>query len=452
MRSIKNLAKNIIRKNYTLAIFSSLALVGTLGSTNLKATEIGQMTGVYRSGDGGHYLWIGEDWKDFTSKWKELGREGLRLVDIERYVVDGKAKYAGVWLSGDGPHALWATDSWSKFTKQWGDYSKDGLKLIDIETYESDGIRHYLGVWEAGKYSTSLWSIKGWEAFTDKWKEESEKGKRLIDFESFISNGSNYYVGVFKQSGGAYSLWKSESWEDFVNKWKEQSKNSLRLIDFERILEGNKFKYVGVYVAGTDDYLLYREKPEKFFDKWESISENNMRLIDLELEITGGKPVPEKALGKPLSTNQCDSIGPYRIKGKSKLKGHAYGTNQSKENITKDSIITSTSADFGGAHWGGWVDEDANAVKLVAGACVQEGEIEYTLHYRGPAWRPVPITATLKAGQCACYYKTSAWPERMAFKSTAKVKKTNTRYWHKASSCLRPWRNKCEVKTWEGWK
>ena len=275
---------------------------------------------------------------------------------------------------------------------------------------------------------------------------------RLIDFESFIANGSNYYIGVFNIGSGGYYLWKADSWRDFVDKWKQQSKKNLRLIDLERIAEDKKFKYVGVYVAGKGGYALYREKPDNFFNNWEKVSENNKRLIDLELVITGGKPIPEHSDGKPVASRDCDFIGPYRVTGKFKLKGQAYGTNQFEDNLTKDSIITSTSARFDGAHWAGWVYEDANAVKLVAGACVQEGEIEYTLAYRGSAWRAFPRTKTLKKGQCACYYKTLAWPERMDFTSTAKVKQANTRYSHKASTCLRPWRNKCQIRTWKGWK
>ena len=57
-----------------------------------RATEIGEMIGVYRSGGDGHYLWMNDDWKGLTEKWKELGKDGLRLVDVERHVIDGKAR------------------------------------------------------------------------------------------------------------------------------------------------------------------------------------------------------------------------------------------------------------------------------------------------------------------------------------------------------------------------
>jgi hypothetical protein len=37
---------------------------------------------LWRGGSDGHYLWSAGTWKDFTAKWKELGKDPLRLVDV----------------------------------------------------------------------------------------------------------------------------------------------------------------------------------------------------------------------------------------------------------------------------------------------------------------------------------------------------------------------------------
>lgn len=421
----------------TLRIFAVVSAC-FLTSTPVKATQVGEMIGVYRSGSDGYYLWVGDSWEGITKKWKDLGKDGLRLVDIERYVVDGKAKYAGVWRSGKGKHALWGTDSWSEFTKRWKDYSKNDLKLIDVETYVSGGKRHYLGVWRKGDYSTALWAGKGWDAFTKTWKDLSKKGQRLVDIEAYVSGNDTHYIGLFHKGSGSHFLWKADSWSGFVDKWKQLSKNKLRLVDLERIAEGNKFKYVGVYRVGTDGYLLYREKPEKFFAQWENFGDEDQRLVDLELVITGGKPAGKPPhQGKPVATRDCDFIGPYRITGKKKLKNKTYGWNNELSNRTKSSILSV---------------EYVGLVKLVVGVCVGKGEVEHTLSYRGTSWRLNPLVTRLKAGQCKCYWKTMGWPYALSYKSIAEVKGSGTVYSHKASVCLKPWRKKCQIKTWEGWK
>lgn len=410
-------------------------VIATFHSAGVGATTVSEITGVWRGGDDPYYLWVGENWEGFVAKWKKLSQENLRLVDIERYVEGGNAKYAGVWRGGAGGHYLWATQGWENFTKKWKELAKKNLRLIDIETYGKGGKRYYVGLWRSGKDGYALWAAASWSSFTKKWKSLSKSGQRLIDIEGYTEGGVTKYLGVFRAGKGGYTLWKAGSWSDFTKKWKAVSKQKQRLIDFERIAEGGKFKYVGVFRSGSDGFYLWRSEPAEFFDKWEGLGAKKLRLTDLEFTVTGGKPLPVTKT-KPVSASDCDQVGPYRFKGKERGR-ILYGVNYSKENVTGDSVISKLAV-----------------VKLVGGVCVEEGEVEYTLHYRSSAHRPVPMVETLKAGQCRCHWTNRAkgWPFEYKVRSTVKAKTSNARYRHKLSVCIAPWRNRCEIRTWDGWK
>jgi hypothetical protein len=417
------------------ALVAALALVAGIPAAG--ATTVGGMSGVWQSGSDPYYLWVGEDWQGFTAKWKELAGQGLRLVDVERYSADGGVRYAGVWRGGNDGHFLWLANDWKDFVDKWEELSGKGLRLIDVETFVAGGKRGYLGVWRAGSDRHALWAAPSWKDFTAKWKELSGEGLRLIDLEGYVEGGTTKYLGVFRAGTDGHFLWKAGSWKDFTAKWKELAGKDLVLVDFERVAEDGKFVYVGAFRRGQQNSALWRSSPEPFFDKWEELGEKSLRLVDLELEITGGKPASPspQAVGKVIS--ECNEAGPFRFNGK-RLGNIAYGQDYVRLGATTSSTLQEPNA----------------VVKLVGSVCVEQGEVEYTLHYRTTAWRPVPLVETLRAGQCRCYWttRTSGWPFELSVRSTAEVKKPGTRYSHKLSVCYTPWRNKCQVRTWEGWK
>lgn len=424
----------ILRARLT-ALTLLVAVSGALSPA--RATTVSELTGVWQEGSDPYYLWVGADWQSFTTKWKELADQGLRLVDIEPFTQDGSRLYAGVWRAGNDGHFLWKAADWKSFTDKWKELGEKNLRLIDVETFVEDGKRGYLGVWREGSDGFFLWAAPSWKAFTDKWKELSDKGQRLIDIEGYAEGGATHYLGVFRAGSGGHFLWKADSWQDFTAKWNELAKKKLDLIDYERIADGGAFRYVGVFRSGTGSQALWRSKPEAFLDKWEELGAKNLRLIDLELTIDGGKPVKPVDGPAPKPISECSQVGPFRFEG-NRIKGIAYGEDYADADLTKDSVFQEPNA----------------VVKLVGGVCVQEGEVEYTLHYRTSVWRPLPMVETLKAGQCRCHWNTKVegWPFELSVKSTVKVKSAKARYSHKLSVCYTPWRWRCDVRTWDGWK
>ena len=147
--------KNKLRKGRfflpVLVAFSSLFL-----STGASYAE--SYVGAWRKGSDAYALYQYNNWTSFTSKWKQLGQQNLRLVDMEVKKIGNTTKYVGVWRKGSDGYALYRFDSWSKLTKKWQELAKQNLRLVDIEV-EKFGIKtYYYGVWRKGSDKYALYS------------------------------------------------------------------------------------------------------------------------------------------------------------------------------------------------------------------------------------------------------------------------------------------------------
>ncbi|MGJ5634633.1 hypothetical protein [Nostoc sp. CALU 1950] len=235
--------------------------------------------GVFRAGNDPYAFWVG-DWNSFQTKWDELSKAGLRLVDLETFVDGNKRLYAGVFRAGADAYALWAGVEWDNFKAKWQELSKQGLRLINLQTYLDGGKRLYAGVFRAGTNPYSLWVGMDWQAFTAKWDAESKKGLRLIDLSSYSEGGKQLFNGVFGSGTDGYALYASD-WSGFTAKWDELSKNGLRLISLESYTENGKRFFAGVFRAGSGGYILWDSDWNGFIAKWKEVSQGGLRLVDI---------------------------------------------------------------------------------------------------------------------------------------------------------------------------
>lgn len=138
--------------------------------------------GVFRAGDDPHFLWSITGWENFTKKWNELGKGNLRLVDLETFpVANNQRQYIGVFRQGNEGHFLWSVTGWSNFTKKWDELSKDGLRLIDIETFTVGNQRQFIGVFRSGGGGFALKSVTGYHKLIQSNEALASQGLRLVD-------------------------------------------------------------------------------------------------------------------------------------------------------------------------------------------------------------------------------------------------------------------------------
>jgi murein DD-endopeptidase MepM/ murein hydrolase activator NlpD len=266
-------------------------------------------TGVWRKGNGGTYLWSGVNWADFNKKWSDLGKQNLRLIDIETYVTGGQRYFSGVWEGGSDGYALTPAGlDWAAFNKFWSDASKT-MRLIDIETYTEGTKRYFLGVFRQGGGGYALTPAGlDWAAFNTFWSNAS-KTMRLIDIETYTEGSKRYFLGVFEQGSGGYVLSPyGMSWGQFSDYWADRAKENLRLIDIESYEEGGKRIFLGVWRQGTDGYYLWHGVDwQSLNSKWAELNSNSdLRLIDLE---TFDGDCPAKCLNQALMADNPATSG-----------------------------------------------------------------------------------------------------------------------------------------------
>jgi len=239
--------------------------------------------GVWRAGNYGHYLWLGDTWDGFIKKGNELADDGLHLIDMERSSKDGKNRYNGVWIKSSGANLLVAGKTWDNFLEDGKDKVAQGYRLIDVERFVKNNQGHYNGVWVSGSYSNFVVSGKTWNDFRDEVNDKAKENLRLIDLESYSSGGQQKFLGVYRGGSNDYGIQSPMSWKDFVEGWKIFSGTDRRLVDIERFNDG-KVKYAGVYEEGSDSYALwYAADREEFVSKWREYTDKGLRLVDLEL-------------------------------------------------------------------------------------------------------------------------------------------------------------------------
>ena len=86
---------------------------------------------MWRSGNDGYALFHYNSWSAFTDKWKEMGGQGMRLVDMSICTDGGNTYYSGVYRAGSGGYYLWQSN-WNSFKSKWDDLSDKGYRLVDL--------------------------------------------------------------------------------------------------------------------------------------------------------------------------------------------------------------------------------------------------------------------------------------------------------------------------------
>jgi len=258
--------------------------------------------GIWRAGNDGHYLWVGDNWDGFKSKWEELGKQNLRLVDVETWGEGAQRKYAGVWRAGSDAHYLWVGVDWNSFNAKWEELAKQNLRLTVVKTYMDGGQRKYLGVWRAGSDAHYLWAGVDWNNFNAKWNELSKQGLRLVDLDTYMDGGTRKYIGAWRAGNDAHFLWAGVDWNSFTAKWNELGKQNLRLTVIRTYMDGGQRHYLGVWRAGSDGYYLWAAPDwENFRSKWNELAGQGLRLA---------KMVTYPGCGNDCG-NQVIASGPY---------------------------------------------------------------------------------------------------------------------------------------------
>ena len=157
------------------------------------------VVGVWLTGRYASILRVDMSYDELVKYRDERSREGYLLIDVEPYVaVNGKVRYTGLWMQATAEHSIWNTTSWDEFYRKYRQFGKENLRLIDLEIYKKDGRKNYLGIWRQGDDAYKLWRETSQSGFLAKRKEFDRSKLRLVDLEVDNLDGRVVYSGVWR--------------------------------------------------------------------------------------------------------------------------------------------------------------------------------------------------------------------------------------------------------------
>ncbi len=89
--------------------------------------------GIFNKGGTEYTLWRDIDWQCFRAIRRGLEESGFRLRDIEIYRENNKNKFIGLWEQARGNDRLWVLEQSQIFLNKWREFGRDNLRLVDLE-------------------------------------------------------------------------------------------------------------------------------------------------------------------------------------------------------------------------------------------------------------------------------------------------------------------------------
>jgi polyglycine hydrolase-like protein len=144
--------------------------------------------GSYRSGDWAHRLIIDRDGTTFAHETQDLfDKKGLRMEQMVTYVDNGVRRWAGIYRSGNWAHRFTMDRDTATFlheTQTW--FDQDGLRLIDVERYEVNGQARWAGIYRSGEWGHRLIIDRGVESLLAEVQAAfDDKGLRLVGVDVY---------------------------------------------------------------------------------------------------------------------------------------------------------------------------------------------------------------------------------------------------------------------------
>ncbi|MEZ4631272.1 MAG: serine hydrolase [Deinococcales bacterium] len=166
-------------------------------------------------------------WWYYGQTWAQVGQRvsslNARIIDLDRYVVNGTTYYDIVLVPNSGADAkTWWYFSGLSASQVASNLSSKRARLTDLETYDTSSGPRFSGLMERVEGETWWWYYG--LTFSQIGQLTAQNGARLIDIESYSTSGGIRYSVVMlrnvndltnrmrayiggNQSGGAYGLY-----------------------------------------------------------------------------------------------------------------------------------------------------------------------------------------------------------------------------------------------------
>lgn len=257
---------------------------------------------IWHSGTGTNIFTGPLPLQNFLEKGSELTEQGLRLIDVESKIENGKRVYTGVWLSGSGGNIFSGPMGPVQFREARLARENQGLRLVDVEIFRTaNGSRRYLGVWRPGEGRELVTPPLREAEFLARGELLTRDGLRLVDVEVEIVSGQLVYTGLWREGRGSNIFTTPRLLPAFVQVREEMARKGLELVDFERVPGGSAPRFIGVFSPGNGEGILTSPRRlQEFIQVGASQTNQGRRTEDVEVfrvaqRVPGIEPEEEPA-------------------------------------------------------------------------------------------------------------------------------------------------------------
>jgi CubicO group peptidase (beta-lactamase class C family) len=186
--------------------------------------------GIFKKMSGQFAMWRNLEQDAFNTKWQEMNNAGLRLYDLETYVISGKRYWAGLFKKGTGKYALFRNFSTADFGTKRDELANQGYKLIDIEVYSDASGLKWSGVWVEGT-DGPLNRNYAYNDFISLVNTRSSSGYQLLDVETYMDGSTRKWAGVWEKATQSGDLITPRNYCQTMNLYNDNSKKDYELLE-----------------------------------------------------------------------------------------------------------------------------------------------------------------------------------------------------------------------------
>jgi CubicO group peptidase (beta-lactamase class C family) len=176
--------------------------------------------------------------------------EGLRLVDVSGYTVDGQPRFAAIWADLAGP--AWAAErdlTPSEYQTKFRQYQRDGYRPVVFDGYDVDGSPRFVGKW--AKFVSPRWFLNydlSSGEYQTKFDQRLDEGFRPVEVTGYENEGTANYGAIWVQFAGPG--WYSHHGMDastYQQRASNYANDGFRLTDVSGFeIDGTRY-YTGVW-------------------------------------------------------------------------------------------------------------------------------------------------------------------------------------------------------------
>jgi len=268
----------------TLALALALAAALAAGGAGpLRAEPV--FTGVFGRGGDAYLLWALPSWQELEAKWRQAGKQGLRLVAVRTYLQGGRRCYAGAWRAGGDDEELATGLDAAAFEARNRELAARGFRLVDLDTYLDGRRRRFLGAWRAAKEARDLQEIAldlDGPALASRDERLAAHGMRPVRIRAYRDRGRLRFLALWRSGDGDHHLLTGLDAAGLDRDQADLARGGLHLVDVDAYDDDRgRRRYAGIWRAGGSPTSVWTGDWESFVARWHALAAQGERLIAL---------------------------------------------------------------------------------------------------------------------------------------------------------------------------